>query len=210
MRMKNCRSSCRSRFRSESVVISQIYLLTPPFYTKSSITSITSTTSSTTIYLPPPGFYTATDLSALINNKALGPLGMPLVKKGPGRLVSDVLLVQGFFSRSYPTHANHCTSLSFLFWHYSNLIFETWLIFINFSLSWSFTCQGHFLWYLEADVRMVVMAARLIVTMVQVLFKAQIRNGSDLDLVDCSKWHWQCTECGLTKEAWRPPEGDMG
>ena len=163
MRMKNCRSSW---FWSESVVISQIYL-PPSFYTKSSITSpsITSTTSSTTIYLLPPGFYTATDLSALINNKALGPLGMPLVKKGPGHSVSDVLLVQGFLIDLYPTHASHCTSLSFLLWHYSNLIFETRLIFINSSLSWSFTCQGHFLWYLEADFRVVVMVAGLAVTM---------------------------------------------
>ena len=170
MRIKNCRSSCRSRFRSESVVISQIYLLRPSFYTESSITSpsTTSTTFSTTIYLLPPGFYTATDLSALINNKALGPLGLPpLVKKGPGLLVRNVMLVQGVFSRSlsYPCQSWH-TSLSFLFWHYSYPIFEMWLIFNNFSLTWSFTCQGHCLWYLEADVRVVVMASGLVVTMV--------------------------------------------
>ena len=162
MRMKNCRSSCCSRFRSESVVISQIYLLLPPgFYTESSITSssITSTTSSTTIYLLPPGFYTATDLSALINNKALGPLGMPLVKKGPGRSVNDVLLVQGFFIRSlsYPCQSLHIIIFSIL--ALFNPILETWLIFINF----------HFLgplfhWYL--DVRVVVMLAGLIVTVV--------------------------------------------
>ena len=75
---------------------------------------------------------TATDLSALINNKALGPLGMPLVKKGPGRSVNDVLLVQGFFIRSlsYPCQSLHIIIFSIL--ALFNPILETWLIFINF------------------------------------------------------------------------------